>query len=465
MYSEEGLLLQGPNSTQYENATNIAKSRVVPNRSVDVMHYFDENGAAVREDQAAPFYLPTWQTSPVLKTGLVNENLLRRESLESGLLDMATSGYAFFTKFFALTPGDTHSEIKETALIATLRSYVENEVRTHSGSPISNLVLPIFDSLNQTIRKPVAVLSATIHWRGYFRNILPADVNGIDVVLRSTCSEFFTFRIDGPKVSAVGYGDLHDPTMDDKWTRTGNWSSTALNDGTDAGIRFHPDGCQYSVSVTPSQVFYDTHHTVMPVINTCVIIAVFLFSILMFFLYDRLVERRQGVVLAKATKSAAIITSLFPKDVANRMMDDSVGFTIGNKSRVKGFLDGGADHQNNDAPIADLFPECTVFFGDIAGFTAWSSTRDPAQVFVLLQAIYQTFDQLASKRHVWKVETIGDCYMAVTGLPEPQEDHAPRVRITNRILFANVYRIRLSNALFVCSIFRWPVSQMPVCIK
>ena len=34
------------------------------------------------------------------------------------------------------------------------------------------------------------------------------------------------------------------------------------------------------------------------------------------------------------------------------------------------------------------------------------------------------FDILAKRRRVFKVETIGDCYMAVTGLPEPMENHA-----------------------------------------
>ena len=49
-------------------------------------------------------------------------------------------------------------------------------------------------------------------------------------------------------------------------------------------------------------------------------------------------------------------------------------------------------------------------FADIAGFTAWSSVREPAQVFTLLEQIYGSFDALAKRRGVFKVETIGDCY-------------------------------------------------------
>ena len=61
------------------------------------------------------------------------------------------------------------------------------------------------------------------------------------------------------------------------------------------------------------------------------------------------------------------------------------------------------------------------------GFTAWSSEREPQDVFLLLQTIYHAFDRLARRRGVFKVETIGDCYVAITGLPDPQPDHAVRM--------------------------------------
>jgi len=71
---------------------------------------------------------------------------------------------------------------------------------------------------------------------------------------------------------------------------------------------------------------------------------------------------------------------------------------------------------------------CTITFvlgaADIAGFTAWSSTREPEQVFRLLETVYGAMDQIAIRRGIFKVETVGDCYVAVCGLPEPREDHA-----------------------------------------
>lgn len=75
--------------------------------------------------------------------------------------------------------------------------------------------------------------------------------------------------------------------------------------------------------------------------------------------------------------------------------------------KIKTFLNGGNNAGEHSDPIADLFPHCTVMFADIADFTAWSSSREPSQVFVLLQAVYQSFDTIAKRRKVFKVETIG----------------------------------------------------------
>lgn len=96
----------------------------------------------------------------------------------------------------------------------------------------------------------------------------------------------------------------------------------------------------------------------------------------------------------------------------------------------EGLLDPRKKDDNKDfeaaraKPIADLFPETTIMFADIAGFTAWSSTREPSQVFTLLEGVYHEFDVIAKRRRVFKVEVVGDCYVAVAGLPDPRPDHA-----------------------------------------
>ena len=50
----------------------------------------------------------------------------------------------------------------------------------------------------------------------------------------------------------------------------------------------------------------------------------------------------------------------------------------------------------------------TLLILDIAGFTSWSSNRQPEDVFRLLETYFAAFDALAAKYDVFKVETIGE---------------------------------------------------------
>jgi hypothetical protein len=76
---------------------------------------------------------------------------------------------------------------------------------------------------------------------------------------------------------------------------------------------------------------------------------------------------------------------------------------------------------SDNSPFYVYTYNCDAIF---AGFTAWSSQREPHQVFKLLETLYAEFDTLASQRGVFKVETVGDCYVAVCGLPSPNKKHS-----------------------------------------
>lgn len=69
----------------------------------------------------------------------------------------------------------------------------------------------------------------------------------------------------------------------------------------------------------------------------------------------------------------------------------------------------------------------TIFFSDIVGFTNISSTMSPIKVSDLLDRLYLRFDMLSHKHDVFKVETIGDAYMAATNLVKGQDDHVKRI--------------------------------------
>lgn len=256
--------------------------------------------------------------------------------------------------------------------------------------------------------------------------------------------------------------------------------SGSTADGTRNGLSFVDRDCNYYLSIYPNQDFENEFRTPTPWILLAAVSGVLLFAILMFFVYDRLVvsllqdgdniafpifnsfslkyeflklqERRQSLVLQKAVQSSAIVSSLFPKNVRDRLMKVSDNANSAENNAVTAFRDrmrtnnvGKEDQdraknsgmyipeEDDGQTIADLFPNCTVLFADIAvrhgaadfgvsrsslttylhplalqGFTAWSSTREPSQVFTLLQNLYSAFDKIALRRSVFKVETIGD---------------------------------------------------------
>lgn len=72
-------------------------------------------------------------------------------------------------------------------------------------------------------------------------------------------------------------------------------------------------------------------------------------------------------------------------------------------------LDKNEEHDPSET-APDLFIETTILVADISGFSAWSSVREPGQVFKFLEIVYGALDEIADKRKVFKVETTGDSY-------------------------------------------------------
>tara|TARA_B100000029_G_scaffold338092_1_gene330323 strand:- start:1082 stop:2986 length:1905 start_codon:yes stop_codon:yes gene_type:complete len=74
--------------------------------------------------------------------------------------------------------------------------------------------------------------------------------------------------------------------------------------------------------------------------------------------------------------------------------------------------------------ISDNYEEVTIVFIDIVGFTKLSNSLITRRVVSVLNDIFKTFDMQCARFGVEKIKTIGDSYMAVSGLNKNMSNHA-----------------------------------------
>ncbi|MEW5307599.1 MAG: hypothetical protein WDW36_009981 [Sanguina aurantia] len=81
-----------------------------------------------------------------------------------------------------------------------------------------------------------------------------------------------------------------------------------------------------------------------------------------------------------------------------------------------------------DRLMATSHEKVTILFADLVGFTTMSEMMTPEEVMLLLNRLYTALDDLLDVFGVYKVETIGDCYVVAGGLMLKDQDNFQAVR-------------------------------------
>jgi adenylate cyclase len=84
----------------------------------------------------------------------------------------------------------------------------------------------------------------------------------------------------------------------------------------------------------------------------------------------------------------------------------------------------------NDDKLAvngDYYSSATILFADFVGFTQKTEEIQPGELLEILSSYFNGFDQIMERFGLKKVKTIGDAYMAISGVPDKNSDHAIQV--------------------------------------
>ena len=70
-------------------------------------------------------------------------------------------------------------------------------------------------------------------------------------------------------------------------------------------------------------------------------------------------------------------------------------------------------NMKDDIPVADVLENVTLLFADIVRYTDFGNKHEPVEVVSMLMELFKNFDHATKSCHVYKVHTIGDCYVVM----------------------------------------------------
>jgi hypothetical protein len=305
---------------------------------------------------------PLWQQTPAAASE-VNVNLLSDRRVAEMYAAVAETNQSLLS---------THFQMDESFLFDSLFGPNDKLVKLN---PHNFLMEPVYSNFEEE-HELIGFLVGVTAFKNMMDNVVQEGANNIIAVISDSCgSRDLTYELNGPISTFLGYEDLHDSRFDAFMhsTKLENYESIV------EGI------CVHELKVYPSATFRASYETNKPAVYTSVIVLAFVGTALLLIIYDRMISRRQEKTMNSAIRTNNLISSMFPENVRDRLMEDAL------QDEGK---EGKASVYVKTRPIADFFPEATIMFADISGFTAWASTREPVSE-TLVKASKQITDHFS----------------------------------------------------------------------
>jgi hypothetical protein len=286
---------------------------------------------------------------------------------------------------------------------------------------------PVRNSTTTSNGNVVGTIATTIYWRELIKNnvvevlwsclkmpvshLLPIRYCKFNVNAGHSVCFFFTnqyrsishFRCpfipikSGRSTTYLGKNDHHD-TKYDRYKKSHSINEVVAGyNGRYSGVSLDEELCPFTMQIYPSEIYYSNYTSHDPIRFAFSVVGIFLFVTFVLFLYDQHVEKRQRYVLRSATRSSAIVSSLFPSAVRSQMLEryeipnnnnnnmnhrrnsnnSSTNTSVTKLAQPYDFIGHAGsmeayDLNRSTTANASLYPNTTIFFADLAGFTAWS---------------------------------------------------------------------------------------------
>jgi hypothetical protein len=312
-----------------------------------------EDGKQVPEtSRQGQVLAPLWQVTPA-EASAVNVNLFSDERV----VDLYTTMIA-----------TNQSLLSAATEIGDLFDFLfDPDEKLIKLNPHAFLMEPVYSAFEESPELAGFLLGVT-SFENIMDNVVQEGANGIVCVITDSCGNDMTYELNGPKSTFLGNEDLHDKHFDQFMNSVQLEMYETIVEGM----------CVHELKVYPSAAFRATYETNKPAVYTSVIALGFVVTAVLLFIYDTMITRRQDKLMSSAIRSSNLVASMFPENVRDRLMEGGL-HDEGNTAVFDGNGDSssGGEGGFKTRPIADFFPEVTIMFADISGFTAWASTREP----------------------------------------------------------------------------------------